>query len=132
LEEFIERERKKEEGGKGAPEGLAEDYSYMGELTRLSLPKGASIASVSPDGNKLLVRHQERDNMFYTLSDLWILDLKKVEDVLENEDLGTYMKKITQNLDREPSTVTWVESGIYVGYVTEPRRGSPSWPSPAT
>jgi dipeptidyl aminopeptidase/acylaminoacyl peptidase len=117
LEEFMERERTKEEGRKVAPEGSAEDYSYMGELTRLSLPKGASIASVSPDGNKLLVRHQERDNMFYTLSDLWILDLKKVEDVLENEDLGTYMKKITQNLDREPSTVTWVESGIYVGYV---------------
>jgi dipeptidyl aminopeptidase/acylaminoacyl peptidase len=118
LEEFMERERtKKDEGGKGVPETSAEDYSYMGELTRLSLPKGASIASVSPDGNKLLVRHKERDNMFYTLSDLWILDLKQVEDVLEEGDLGTHLIKITRGLDREPSTVMWVESGVYVGYV---------------
>jgi dipeptidyl aminopeptidase/acylaminoacyl peptidase len=118
LEEYMECERtKKEEGEKGAHVGQDEDYSYLGVLTRLSLPKGASIAAVSPDGAKLLVRHKKRDNMFYTLSDLWILDLEKVEDVLESGDLGTYMKKITQGLDREPSTVVWVESGIYVGYV---------------
>jgi dipeptidyl aminopeptidase/acylaminoacyl peptidase len=124
LEEFMERERTKKdegesrsEGGKGAPEDSAEDYFYLGELTRLSLPKGASIASVSPDGNKLLVRHKDRDNMSYTLSELWILDLRQVEDLLEEGDLGGHLIKITQGLDREPSTVRWLESGVYVGYI---------------
>ena len=94
------------------------DFSYMGELTRICLPKGASITDISPDGTKLLIRHKERDNMAYTQYDLWILDLTQVEEILEDEALATHMKKIAQNLDREIRPgVKWVEEGIFVSYV---------------
>ena len=124
LEEFVKREQKKKERSKDKPEGKhdastgpVEDFSYMGELARICLPKGASIAGVSPDGTKLLVTHKERDNMLYTQSDLWILDLTQVEDILEDEKLGTHMKNISRNLDREISAVRWVRNGIFMSYV---------------
>jgi len=123
LEEFINREKTKKERDKDKPESRndaspdsVEDFSYMGELTRICLPKGASIVAVSPGGTKLLIRHKERDNMFYTQSDLWILDLTQVEDILENEKLGAYMKNISRNLDRAISAVRWVKNGIFVSY----------------
>lgn len=122
LEEHIDRERSKKGGeerpeGKKDPQRPAEETSYMGELTRLSLPKGASVSSVSPDGSKLLIRHWERDNMFYTQSDLWTLDLRDIENVLDKKNLGARMIKITQELDREPKMAFWAKSGIYTGYV---------------
>jgi len=123
LEEFIKREQKKKERDKDKTESThasadsVEDFSYMGELTRIRLPKGASIVDVSPSGTKLLITHKERDNMFYTQSDLWILDLTRVEEILENQELRAHMKKISRNLDREISAVRWVENGIFMSYV---------------
>jgi dipeptidyl aminopeptidase/acylaminoacyl peptidase len=123
LEEFIKREQKKKERDKDKTESThasadsVEDFSYMGELTRIRLPKGASIVAVSPSGTKLLITHKERDNMFYTQSDLWILDLTRVEHILENQELRAHIKKISRNLDREISAVRWVENGIFVSYV---------------
>ncbi len=124
LEEFMKREQTKKGGDEGklrsergvSPE-KAEDFSYIGELTQISLPKGASIVEISYDGTKLLVRHRERDNMFHTQSDLWIVDLAKIEGILDKEELGRHMRKITQNLDRELWTVVWDKSGIYARYV---------------
>lgn len=126
LEEFIKREQKKKERDKDKPESRnnvsansARDFSYMGGLTRICLPKGATIVGVSPDGARLLITHKERDNMFYTQSDLWILDLTQVEDVLEDEKLGTHMKNISRKLDQEIPAVRWVKDGIFVSHVDD-------------
>jgi dipeptidyl aminopeptidase/acylaminoacyl peptidase len=122
LEEFINRERTKKEKdrpekGNSTSADSVEDFSYMAELTRICLPKGASVVAVSPDGNRLLITHKERDNMFYTQSDLWILDLAQVEDILEDEKPEVHMKNISRNLDREISTARWVKSGIFLSYI---------------
>jgi len=54
---------------------LKKDDPYLGELTKLNLPEGTSISSVSPCGQKLLIRHKERDNRSFTQADYWILSL---------------------------------------------------------
>ncbi len=123
LEEFIKREQKKKERDKDKTEStnasadLVEDLTYIGELSRIRLSKGASIVDVSPSGTRLLIRHKERDNMFYTQSDLWILDLTQDEATLESEKLGAYMKNISRSLDRAISAARWVKDGIFVSYV---------------
>jgi len=113
LEEYLQRAR---ENGEDSPQSI-EGISYLGKLTRILLPKGASITCVSPDGNKLLINYKERDNKMYTQSDLWIVNLKQVEKILENEDISTYLKKISQNLDQQITGHMWVDSGIFVSYI---------------
>ena len=94
------------------------DYSGIGKLTPMGLPKGASIVGISPDGEKLLIQHKERDTKIYTQFDQWILDLTQVEDMLEDEALASQMKNITRNIDRETrSFVKWVDEGIFLSYV---------------
>ena len=108
LKEHLERE-----GQEPADEG---DTDYIGELTRLNLPEGASVAAVSSDGAKLLIRHKERDNKSYTQADYWILEPRKVTGSLEEVDLGAEMVNITADLDGSASLETWIDDGIYVGY----------------
>jgi len=125
LEEFVGREQNKPDKPQGAqkedtPEE-EKDLSYLGELTHMALPKAADIAAVSPDGSKLLIRHKARDNMFYTQSDLWILDLAQAENVLEEHQLVQRMKIISDDLDREIMHVQWPDSGIFVSYVSGTR-----------
>lgn len=52
--------RKSDREGQGEEE---EDVSYLGEIARLNLPPGATVAAVSPDGRKLLVAHQGREDV---------------------------------------------------------------------
>jgi dipeptidyl aminopeptidase/acylaminoacyl peptidase len=119
LEEFINRERAKKDKSQPAIDedsSETEDLSYLGELTQLALPKGATIVGVSPDGSELLVHHKARDNMFYTQSDLWILDLAEAEGALEDVTLVTYLKCITSDLDQEFLHQEWVSDGVFVSY----------------
>ncbi|MFX0094146.1 MAG: hypothetical protein ACFFBD_20580, partial [Candidatus Hodarchaeota archaeon] len=124
LEEFIAREqskRKKEKSDNTNEDNNAsdkeEDLSYLGEIIPINLPKGARISAISPEGTKLLIIHKERDNMFYTQSDLWVLNLTKSRNKLKAEDLKNYLEKISIDLDQEPTFVKWVKSGIFVAYV---------------
>ena len=123
LEELMNREQSTntedgaEEPSKDDISRDEEDLSYLGELTKISLPKGATISAVSPDGTKLLIRHKERDNLYYTRADLWVLDLVQCEDKLEDEELEHYMENISSPLDREVGAVHWVKSGVFVSYV---------------
>ena len=93
-----------------------EGISHIGELTRLNLPEGASVATVSPDGSKLIIRHKERDNKSYTQDDFWILEPGKVAGNLDETDLGAKMVNITDALDRPASLEAWIDDGIYVSY----------------
>ena len=124
LEKYLKKERSRYKNNV-TPE-QDKDFGYMGELTQICLPKGAYVIDISPDGTKLLIRYRERDNIIYIQSDLWVLDLTQVEDILGDEALATHMKKITQNLDQEISVVgwvtrttavKWVKEGIFVSYV---------------
>ena len=107
------REHLEREGQDTADEG---ETDYNGELTRLNLPEGASVAAVSPDGARLLIRHKERDNKSYTQADYWILEPGKVPGSLEEADLGAEMVNITADLDRSASLQAWIDDGVYVGY----------------
>jgi len=96
---------------------LKKDDPYLGELTKLNLPEGTSISSVSPCGQKLLIRHKERDNRSFTQADYWILSL---DTPLEGE-LVKNLKKITGNLDRSASVYEWIEQGVIIGYSNNTR-----------
>ena len=106
-----DREAPKEQSVEG------EDTSYLGEIVRLNLPRGAQVAAVSPDGRKLLVAYQERDDKMYTREDAWILNL---EAALQAPDAGATlaaMRNVSASLDQEILQGYWVPSGIYVSYV---------------
>lgn len=120
LEESMKREVKKEEATNRSTEsGTADtsvslDSSYLGDLFQIPLPKGASIVCISPEETKLLINHKERDNIMYTQSDLWVLDLDQAEEGSPRHQ--AILKKITQDLDREPESPLWVDSGVFVTY----------------
>jgi len=91
---------------------LKKENPYLGELTKLNLPEGTSISAVSPCGEKLLIRHKERDNKSFTQADYWTLNLNVP---LEGELVKSF-KKITGNLDRSASVYAWIEQGVVLGY----------------
>ena len=123
LNEYLRRQMEKQaskdrpaaqEGGDEAEK--SEDTAYLGTLTRLAIPNGASIAGVSPDGKKLMVVHQGRDLKMYTRQDMWIVD---AEAALAAQDAGAFtaaMRNLTASLDRSTIDGGWFECGIFVLY----------------
>lgn len=81
MAEHVRREEarkadKKEGGDKPASEGTPdekEDLSYLGQIARLHVPRVASVASVAPDGRRLAVLYQGRDDRMYTRFDLTLV-----------------------------------------------------------
>lgn len=87
---------------------------WTAKIEKLGLPEMASVAAISPEGDEILVSHRERDNMMYTLPDLWRLD---VDDIDSSQPLLPSMKNITKSLDKRVSGVHWTKFGIFVVYV---------------
>ena len=97
-----------------------QDFSFIGKITKIALPADAKILAVSPNDDKILLRHKERDFKDETQSDLWILDVTKDRELLENEiKIKESLFCLTQKLDEEPSEVQWTKSGIYLAYWNE-------------
>jgi len=86
-----------------------------GVLRRMALPAGATVQGISPDGTRLLIRHKERDNMMFTLDDLWVLDLAAGERMF-SEPLLPFMKNVSRSLDRDLYWAEWVPAGLFVSY----------------
>jgi dipeptidyl aminopeptidase/acylaminoacyl peptidase len=122
LAEQVKRDKAKkaEKKNQSAPEGHSEekeDVSYLGEITRLNLPRPASVAAISPDGRRLLVAYQERDDKMYTRRDVWVADLEAVIQAPDAAACLAAMRNISVALDQEIMDGYWVESGIFVLYV---------------
>ena len=122
LAEQMERDRAKKADKKdqSTPDGQGEekeDLSYLGEITRLNLPHAASVAAVSPDGCRLLVAYQERDDKMYTRRDLWVVDMEAAVQAPDATAFLAAMRNISAALDQEIIDGYWVESGIFVLYV---------------
>ena len=94
-----------------------EDYTYLGEIQQLNLPRGASIKALSPDGNTLLVSHQGRDNKMYTQSDVWVIEVDEALNAPDAQAFTGKMYNISSAIDRETFLQYWVEGGIYANYV---------------
>ncbi|MBN1139406.1 MAG: S9 family peptidase [Anaerolineae bacterium] len=121
LAEHMRREKAKQAAKKDKPaaEGQGEeeeDLSYLGEVTRLNLPRAASVAAVSPDGRKLLVAYQERDDKMYTRQDLWVIDGESAVQAPDAAAFLAAMRNISAALDQTIMGGYWVESGIFVLY----------------
>lgn len=113
MDEFLRREQERREG-----DNLPQDNAAVGEITQIPLPKGAFIECISPQGSRLLINHKERDNMMYTQSDLWILDVEQGRTGKDPEkDVPATLKKIPQRLDRQPYHTAWVKDGIFFNYI---------------
>jgi dipeptidyl aminopeptidase/acylaminoacyl peptidase len=115
LETYIQK--KEEEMNKEKPKDEEneekEDYSYIGTITKFGFPKeGCYIVDVSPDGSKLLISHKDRDFKFYTIFDLFILDLKKSSDLIADKKIIDKLQKVTEKLDRNVYNALWTEAGI--------------------
>jgi len=110
-----EQEKKNKEDKK-EDKNEEEDLSYLGEIQKLTFPKETYISDTSPEGEKLLLYKKERDNMFYTMGDYWILDLTKWKDLIESEEISKKFVKITGELDRSLYGGKWVKDGIVFSY----------------
>ena len=122
LAKYLQKERAKQTKKKDAsfvPEeqDKREDWSYLGKLSELKLPKGGRVAAVSPDGTELLVGYQERDQMFYTQEDLWVTRVKSIERAQDADKCLRAMTNLTSALDRQLMTVYWTEGGIFADYI---------------
>jgi dipeptidyl aminopeptidase/acylaminoacyl peptidase len=122
LAEYVRRKEAKaaeEEGD--APDrgknGEEEDASYLGNITRLNLPRGAEVAAVSPDGRGLLVLHRGRDDKMYTREDLWRIDLEAALQAANAEAFVAGMHNLTAALDRTVLEWYWVKAGLFAVYV---------------
>ncbi len=107
---------KREAGDKPAPEGKSEekeDLSHLGQITRLQLPRAASVAAVAPDGRQLAVLYQGRDDKMYTRFDLWQIDTQAALDSPNPAAFLGAMHNISAALDQELLEAYWVESGLY-------------------
>lgn len=93
-----------------------EDFSYLGEIQKYAFPKETYVIDSSPNEAKLLISRNERDNMFYTQGDYWILDLTKWADLVESEEIVDKFVKITGELDRIPFGGKWVSDAIVFAY----------------
>lgn len=125
LAEHIRREKvrigqEKDSTDKSVPEGKgeeSEDVSYLGEITRLNLPPAASVVGVSPDGNRLLVAHQERDSKMYTHRDLHLIELEMALQAPDAAEFLAEMRNISASLDRYVMAQYWTEAGIFGAFV---------------
>ena len=97
-----------------------QDYSFLGEVKKLALPRDANILAVSPDGDKILLKHKGRDYKDQTQGDLWILNIAENEDNLDDETtISDALFCLTHKLDQEPAEVQWTKTGIYLSYWNE-------------
>ncbi len=94
-----------------------DDVSYLGALTKIAFPIVTSIVNISPDGKKLLIARRERDNFYFTQSDLWILDVDEWQSLLAKEEIIDKLVKITSSLDRTAMSTHWVKEGIFCSHV---------------
>jgi len=94
-----------------------ENVSYLGKLSELKLPKGGRVVAVSPNAAELLIGYQERDRMFYTREDLWVIRTDAVEKARSAKACLRDMTNITARFDRDMMTVHWTKAGIFSDYV---------------
>ncbi|MBV9786946.1 MAG: S9 family peptidase, partial [Chloroflexi bacterium] len=123
LAEHIARESAKQAAKADADDSTPDDSpspadaAYMGEITRLQLPRGASVAAVAPNGAALLISHQGRDERMYTHFDLWQIDVEPALAAGSPADVLAAMRNISSSLDRVFMDQYWTERGIFASYV---------------
>ena len=93
------------------------EIADLGELTRLPLPKGATVAAVAPDGQKLVIGYQGRDDKIYTRHDLWIAELASMLQAADATAVLAAMQNISAPLDRDVMEPFWTSAGIFSAYV---------------
>lgn len=123
LAEHIRRESAKQAMQADAEQATAdesmsqEDAGYLGEITQLQMPRGASVAAVAPDGSALLVSHQGRDERMYTHRDLWRINVKAALEASDPADFLAAMQSVGAAFDRVFMEQYWTERGIFASYV---------------
>lgn len=120
LAEHLRREAVKLSRGKEGTEGPGaeaapseEGYAYLGEITRLQLPRAASVAAVSPDGRGLVVQYQGRDDKMYTRRDAWLIDTQSALQAPDPAAFLAAMRNLSEAIDQELLEAYWVQSGLY-------------------
>ena len=126
LAKFLVREKakqaeKKDSSTSTEEKDKQEDWSYLGKLSELKLPKGARVMAVSPDGTELLLSYKERDQMFYTREDLWVARVRDLERAKDERRCLRAMTNLTASFDREMMTVYWTKAGIFADYIERTR-----------
>ena len=121
LREDLEKQKannKHEKPGEGDKNNESqEDLSHLGKLTRLHMPRSSHFSAVSPNGEKLLISHQGRDDKFYTQSDLWRIPVAAALEAGDPAAFKAQMRCLTGELDHDLFSVYWVEAGIFASYV---------------
>jgi dipeptidyl aminopeptidase/acylaminoacyl peptidase len=120
LAESMRREKAKKadkSASERTDEEEKEDLAYLGEIVRLPVPRGAAVSAVSPDGRKLLLTYQERDDMMYTRYDLWVTDAEAAAEAPDAAAFLAGMRNLSAPLDQEVMESYWTAAGIVGLYV---------------
>ncbi len=125
LAEYIRREQAKKADKKEGADTEAtttqekdeKDVSYLGRLSRLNLPRMATVSAVSPDGARLLLSYPGRDEKMYTQEDLWVIDAQAAVDAARADTARSAMHNLSASLDRQCMQSFWTEKGIFSSYV---------------
>jgi dipeptidyl aminopeptidase/acylaminoacyl peptidase len=99
------------------PTPADEDTTYLGQLTRLNMPRGGQVAAVAPDGMQLLIAYKSRDDKSYTNYKIWMIDTAAALAAADADAFLGQMHNISASLDENLMQACWVESGIYGTYV---------------
>lgn len=95
----------------------AVDLTDLGEVKRLSLPPGATVAATAPDGQTLVIGYQGRDEKIYTRHDLWVAELASILQATDATAALAAMRNISASLDRDVMEPFWTSKGIFSAYV---------------
>lgn len=86
------------------------------ELDEAKIPKGASIVSLSPEGEKILVLYRIKSNKMYIQPDIGIFDVTSFENDPEKE---IELLRISQKFNHTGLNFKWNRDGIFVTHIQE-------------
>ena len=117
VEEFMHREsalRRHDPDAGVIDEAEQRDHSYLGTAQRLVLPPRATIAAVSPDGRRLLLKFPGRDSRMSTNAELWAGERDALLAAGTPEDARRVLRDVTAGVDQACFTPVWHDVGIDV------------------
>jgi dipeptidyl aminopeptidase/acylaminoacyl peptidase len=74
------------------------------------------LVGIAPDGSRLVVQYQGRDDKMYTQADLWLIDTEEALAAAGPAAFLAAMRNVSAALNRELRGVYWVNAGLYTLY----------------
>lgn len=117
LSNFVAIKSKVDDSSKDQKENNEKNkYIQDLQLKPLKLPAGSQIGAIDSKGKKILIDMNEKgENYFYSLKDIWMLDLEVV-NFDDEKDIIEKLKLVSKDIRREVFKAIWIENDIFFHY----------------